>query len=137
MTGDQSAPMNDAGVELHLARHGKLSYVEFPASDPARSAAFYQTVFAWSVESRSAERVSFQDGARDLIGAFVTGRGLAGDSGVLPYLYVDRIDAAIEAITSNGCEVVEVVRPEGDLWVAKFRDPGGNVVGVWQSGERG
>ena len=26
--------------------------------------------------------------------------------------------------------------PEGDLWVALFRDPGGNVIGVWQQGAR-
>jgi hypothetical protein len=26
--------------------------------------------------------------------------------------------------------------PEGDLWVAAFRDPVGNVVGVWQTGPR-
>ncbi|MFL5920079.1 MAG: hypothetical protein ACJ75Q_01865 [Gaiellaceae bacterium] len=27
--------------------------------------------------------------------------------------------------------------PEGDLWVALFRDPAGNVVGVWRHGPRG
>jgi predicted enzyme related to lactoylglutathione lyase len=26
--------------------------------------------------------------------------------------------------------------PEGDLWVATFRDPAGNIVGVWQQGPR-
>jgi predicted enzyme related to lactoylglutathione lyase len=26
--------------------------------------------------------------------------------------------------------------PEGDLWVAVFRDPSGNVLGVWQHGPR-
>jgi hypothetical protein len=26
--------------------------------------------------------------------------------------------------------------PEGDLWVATFRDPAGNVLGVWQTASR-
>jgi predicted enzyme related to lactoylglutathione lyase len=26
--------------------------------------------------------------------------------------------------------------PEGDVWVATFRDPSGNVLGVWQRGPR-
>jgi hypothetical protein len=26
--------------------------------------------------------------------------------------------------------------PEGDVWVGTFRDPSGNVLGVWQRGPR-
>jgi predicted enzyme related to lactoylglutathione lyase len=33
-------------------------------------------------------------------------------------------------------EVVTQSYPEGELWVATFRDPSGNVIGVWQRGPR-
>jgi len=35
-----------------------------------------------------------------------------------------------------GGEVVRAPYQEGNLWVATFRDPAGNVVGLWQEGER-
>ena len=36
-----------------------------------------------------------------------------------------------------GGEMVDAPYPEGDLWVATFHDPPGNVLGVWQQGPRG
>ena len=54
-----------------------------------------------------------------------------------PYVFVENLDEALERIQARGCEVVEEPYPEGDLWVALFRDPAGNVVGVWQHGPRG
>ena len=36
----------------------------------------------------------------------------------------------------HGGEVVRPPYPEGDLWVATFSDPAGNVLGVWQHGPR-
>jgi uncharacterized protein len=61
---------------------------------------------------------------------------VAGEDGVRPYVFVENLDEALEQIRARGCEVVEEPYPEGDLWVALFRDPGGNVVGVWQHGQR-
>jgi predicted enzyme related to lactoylglutathione lyase len=33
--------------------------------------------------------------------------------------------------------VVDERYAEGDLWVATFRDPAGNVIGVWQHADTG
>jgi predicted enzyme related to lactoylglutathione lyase len=41
------------------------------------------------------------------------------------------------AVAARGGEVVAAPYPEGDLCLATFRDPAGNVVGVWQRGPRG
>ena len=38
--------------------------------------------------------------------------------------------------TKQGGEIVLPPYQEGDLWVATFRDPAGNLIGVWQSGAR-
>jgi uncharacterized protein len=55
---------------------------------------------------------------------------------VLPYIYVHGLDAALERITARGGEIVKTPYPEGDLLIATFRDPAGNVIGVWQRGPR-
>jgi predicted enzyme related to lactoylglutathione lyase len=34
----------------HPIEHGQIGYLQLPAIDVARSAAFYETVFGWSVD---------------------------------------------------------------------------------------
>jgi predicted enzyme related to lactoylglutathione lyase len=50
---------------------------------------------------------------------------------VRPYIYVEDVDETLQAVTSNGGEIDMPPRPEGTLRVATFRDPEGNVLGVW------
>jgi predicted enzyme related to lactoylglutathione lyase len=54
----------------------------------------------------------------------------------LPFIYVDRIDAIVKRIMQAGGQIVEPPHPEGNLWVATFRDPAGNLLGIWQAGAR-
>ena len=117
--------------ESGLLRPGKLSYVQIPAEDPVAAGTFYATVFGWST-SGDAEHLSFTDASGELIGAFLRGRAISSEPGILPYISVDGLDAALERIVANGGEVVREPYPEGDLWVATFRDPAGNVIGAWQ-----
>ena len=123
-------------VDDRLARHGHVSYLEIPASDVARSAAFYEAVFDWNVNRRDAGHCSFDDRSGDLIGRWVTGRAASREAGLLPYIYVDRIDDVVQRIVNGGGAVVEAPYPEGNLWVATFRDPAGNLMGIWQAGPR-
>ena len=133
MTRAQSG--EDSGVEDRLARHGKLAYMQIPARDPVALGAFYASVFGWSVDDRPAH-VSVRDASGELTGAFVTNLTPASEPGILPYVYVDGIDAIIESVASHGGAVVRSPYPEGDLRVATFRDPDGNVIGLWQGGPR-
>lgn len=133
MTQDQQ---QDSGVEAHLAKHGKVSFLEIPALDTAKSAAFYQAVFGWNVRGDNPDHRSFDDTPREIIGAWVTGRPIPDDPGVVPYIYVQGVDATLEKVKANGGEVVREPYPEGNLWVATFHDPAGNVIGLWQGGGR-
>jgi predicted enzyme related to lactoylglutathione lyase len=108
-----------------------ISYVRIPVSDPQRAAAFYRAVFDWKVDAERADP-SFEDGTGDVIGHFVTGQAVAGEDGIRPYVFVERVDEKLDAVVANGGEVVTPPYPEGDLVVAVFRDPEGNAVGVWQ-----
>ena len=120
----------------HLFGHGRLSYVQIPAVDTVASATFYADVFGWQVRGQGGSHMSFSDTTGDMIGAWVTGREISREPGIVPYIYVHGLDRILERITANGCEIVKPPYPEGDLWVATFRDPAGNVIGVWQQGPR-
>jgi hypothetical protein len=123
-------------VEGRLARHGHVSYLEIPALDTEQSAAFYEAVFGWCIRRRDAGHASFDDRSGDLIGGWVTGRAVSREPGLLPFIYVDRLDDIVERIVTQGGQVVTPPYAEGNLWVATFRDPAGNVMGIWQAGPR-
>jgi uncharacterized protein len=126
----QNHPSNDANP---LARHGGLSYLEIPTLDPRRSATFYEKVFGWQIDERSADDFRFSDGSGLLIGRFAPGNGVSREAGFLPYVYVEAIDAAVASVAANGGEIVKAPSPLGDdLSVATIRDPAGNLVGLWQ-----
>ena len=123
-------------VDSQLARHGHISYLEIPAVDIEQSASFYEAVFGWKVERRGSGRASFDDGTGDVVGRWETGRALAREPGLLLYIYVDHNDDTVQRVVAEGGEVLRPPNAEGDLWAATFRDPAGNVMGVWQAGPR-
>jgi predicted enzyme related to lactoylglutathione lyase len=123
-------------VDEGLARHGHVSYLEIPAIDLEQSARFYEAVFGWGIHRRDSGGISFDDRSGDLIGRWVSGRAIAREPGLMPYIYVHRIDPVVEEILARGGTIVEAAYPEGDLWVATFRDPAGNLIGIWQAGPR-
>ena len=49
-----------------------------------------------------------------------------------PYVFVKQVGETLDKVVAHGGEVVTAPYPEGDLTVATFRDPSGNVLGVWQ-----
>ena len=53
-----------------------------------------------------------------------------------PYIYVERVAEAVNKIPAYGGKAVTPPYPEGDLWVATFRDPGGNVARRVAAGAR-
>jgi predicted enzyme related to lactoylglutathione lyase len=121
--------------EHPVFRVGGISYLRIPAPDPHASAAFYEAVFGWKMR-RDRDDPAFEDGSGHVIGHFRADHAVAGDGGVRPYIFVESIDQTLEKIVAAGGEVITEPYPEGDLWVGLFRDPAGNVVGVWQQGPR-
>ena len=112
-------------------RDRAVSYLEVPATDSVQSSKFYRQVFGWVV-SGDGEQGSFTDGSGHVIGHWRTDLEVAGDRGVRPYIYVSNLDQVLNEVAAHGGTVVQRRYTEGDLWVARFRDPAGNVIGVWQ-----
>jgi predicted enzyme related to lactoylglutathione lyase len=58
---------------------------------------------------------------------------------LLPYVWVDDIDATLKAVADQGGETAEPPHrdhePDGE-WIATFLDPAGNLIGLYQEGPR-
>jgi uncharacterized protein len=116
-------------------RVGGVSYLRIPAPQPGKVSAFYRAVFGWSIHG-DPEEPGFEDATGDVIGHFMPDLQVAGEAGVRPYIFVENVDATLAQVVAQGGEIVAAPYPEGDLWVATFRDPADNVLGVWQRGPR-
>jgi predicted enzyme related to lactoylglutathione lyase len=111
--------------------HGKLCYVELPADDPATSAHFYEQAFGWQSRLRGDGALAFDDTTGQVSGAFREGRS-ASDPGLVLYVMVDDIAAAVARVEELGAEIVQPVGVDAPELTARFRDPGGNVLGLYQ-----
>jgi len=111
--------------------HGQVCYLQIPAVDAMKSAAFYEKVFGWRIER---PYPSFE--APGLIGQWVTDRAPGAEAGLLAWISVDRIDEVLKLARECGGEVVEQPSADGPRWLAKIRDPGGNAIGVARHGPR-
>ena len=112
--------------------NGKICYVEMPAIDVAHSSEFYEKVFGWKTRRRGDGAIAFDDGVGQVSGTWITGRAPA-TPGLLIYIMVDSMTAAVDAVTANGCEIVQPVGVDAPEITARFRDPGGNIIGLYES----
>ena len=112
--------------------NGKICYVEIPARDVAESVAFYQGVFPWTVRRRGDGRTAFDDGVGQVSGTWVTGRPPSASPGLLVYVMVDSVAATLEAVVRHGGEIVQPIGVDAPEITARFRDPAGNVFGLYQ-----
>lgn len=113
-------------------RNGKICYIEIPATDVARSADFYSKVFGWNMRKRGDGATAFDDSVGEVSGAFVMGRPPASQPGFMIYVMVDSVAATVESVIANGGEIVQTIGADAPEITARFRDPGGNVVGLYQ-----
>jgi uncharacterized protein len=112
--------------------NGKICYIEVPATDVQSSAAFYESVFGWRMRTRGDGATAFDDSTGEVSGAFVLGRPPASQPGVLVYVMVDDCAATADAVVANGGEIVQPIGADAPEITARFKDPGGNVVGLYQ-----
>jgi predicted enzyme related to lactoylglutathione lyase len=112
--------------------NGKICYVEIPATDIARSAEFYKAVFGWNIRQRGDGRIAFDDAVGEVSGAWVDGRPPMGEVGLLIYIMVDSVAQTIDAVIASGGEIVQPIGADAPEITARFRDPGGNTLGLYQ-----
>jgi uncharacterized protein len=112
--------------------NGKICYLEIPTADLARSVSFYQAVFGWPIRKRGDGATSFDDGVGGVSGAWVTGRPSSPTPGLLLYVMVDSVAASIETVVAHGGRIVQPLGVDAPETTARFADPDGNVLGLYQ-----
>jgi uncharacterized protein len=112
--------------------NGKICYIEMPATDIARSSEFYKRVFGWNIWKRGDGSVAFDDTTGEVSGTWVVGRRPAATPGLLFYVMVDSVTATLDVIVANKGQIVQPVGADAPEITARFRDPAGNVIGLYQ-----
>jgi uncharacterized protein len=116
--------------------NGKICYIEIPAIDINASAAFYKAAFGWSIRERGDGQLAFDDGVGEVSGTWVHGRKPATEPGLMIYIMVDSVEATSEAIIANGGNIVQPIGMDAPEITARFSDPAGNVLGLYQEPTR-
>jgi predicted enzyme related to lactoylglutathione lyase len=112
--------------------NGKICYIEIPASDINASSSFYKEVFGWQIRRRSDSQIAFDDTVGEVSGTWVAGRKAATTPGLLIYIMVDSVAKTVEAVIANGGKIVQPIGMDAPEITARFSDPAGNVMGLYQ-----
>jgi len=112
--------------------NGKICYIEMPANDIQRAAEFYKNVFGWQIRQRGDGSIAFDDTIGEVSGTWVLNRPVAAEPGLLIYIMVDSVARTVEAVIANGGEIAQPIGADAPEITARFRDPSGNVVGLYQ-----
>jgi uncharacterized protein len=112
--------------------NGKICYLEVPALDVERSASFYKQVFGWTVRKRGDGSIAFDDTTGEVSGTWVLGRSPTSNPGLLFYIMVDSVAETVNLIIANGGTIVQPIGADAPEITARFCDPAGNVLGLYQ-----
>jgi predicted enzyme related to lactoylglutathione lyase len=113
-------------------RTGKICYIEIPAVNISESAQFYQRAFGWHIRQRDDGSTAFDDTVGAVSGTWVSGRPPSNAPGLVVSIMVVSAATTIETIIAAGGEIVQPVNPDEHEVYALFRDPAGNVLGIYQ-----
>ncbi len=112
--------------------NGKICYIEIPATDIQRSAEFYKKIFGWQIRQRGDGNTAFDDTIGEVSGTWILGRPAATEPGLLVYIMVESVAKTVEAVIANGGEIAQPPGVDAPEITARFRDPAGNVMGLYQ-----
>ena len=112
--------------------NGKICYLELPATDIEESANFYSTVFGWEMRKRGDGSTAFDDTTGEVSGTFVLARHTWDFPGLLFYVMVDSVTDTCKSVEEHGGIIVQPIGADAPEITARFRDPAGNIVGLYQ-----
>jgi predicted enzyme related to lactoylglutathione lyase len=112
--------------------NGKICYLEIPATDIVGSSEFYRCVFGWQIRKRGDGHIAFDDTTGQVSGTWVVGRLPSATPEILICVMMDSVAATLEAVIAHGGEVVQPIGADAPEITARFRDPAGNVIGLYQ-----
>jgi predicted enzyme related to lactoylglutathione lyase len=112
--------------------NGKICYIELPSRDVDESSAFYHEVFDWKIRRRNDGSVAFDDGVGQVSGTWRRDWKPADEIGMLVHIMVDDIEVTMQKVRQHGGVIVRQVGMDAPEITARFRDPSGNILGIYQ-----
>lgn len=122
---------------------GQIVHFEIPFDDSERARSFYEKTFGWSMDhlpemsytmvttGPSGEQGPSEPGY--INGGMMSRKDSPTPNPIL-VIDVDDIDATLAKVGELGGETVTSRIPVGEMgWSAYFKDPEGNLMGLWQS----
>jgi hypothetical protein len=119
-----------------------IMHFEIPADDVSRAKAFYEKTFGWKIKPFP------MPPGQEYFGVTTRKKGEPGiDGGLMKrnmpgqpftnYVTVKSIDAMTQIVQANGGTIVLPKQGigEGMGWIAAFKDPENNIIGLHQAGE--
>ncbi len=106
--------------------HGQVCYLQLPAADRQRAAAFYEAVFGWQTGEHYPDFES-----PGLIGEWVEGRPPVRDAGPMIWLAVRDMNETLGLVSTYGGQILAPPAPDGPTrTLATILDPEGNPIGL-------
>lgn len=113
----------------------RVVHFEIPANDPEKTIAFFKEVFGWTFQQFGTEQYWFAftgDPASPGINGSVMKRKHP-EQPIVNSITVTDLDATLVQVAKAGGTVVVPKMPIPTVgWLAYFKDPDGNIHGVWQ-----
>ena len=121
----------------------KVVHFEIPVDELGRARTFYNETFGWELQDipemdytivttvpTNEDRIPNEAGAING-GIYVRAEGISKNPVIV--IGVDSIDASLEKIKAQGCDIVLPKNQVGDMGLyAQIRDTEGNIIGIWQ-----
>jgi uncharacterized protein len=113
--------------------HGKICYLEIPATTAEASANFYSSIFGWKVRKRGDGELAFDD-TGGVSGTWVKESDRTPDERTRTYIMVDAIADTLKRIEAAGGRVLTPRKTIGTGMgaFAVFADPVGNEFGLYE-----
>ena len=117
--------------------HGKICYLEIPATTAEASAEFYSGIFGWTVRKRGDGALAFDD-TGGVSGTWVKESDRTPDEQTRIYIMVDDILGTLKKIEAAGGKTLT---PRKDIAsgagaFAVFADPAGAEFGLYEEPQR-
>ena len=118
-----------------MNEHEKISYIEFPSRDIARTREFFETVFGWTFKDFGPEYTAFSNAGIDG-GFYASDMTATTETGsALVVFYSERLQETQEKILQAGGSITKPLFsfPGGRRF--HFNDPNGNEYAVWSDAD--
>lgn len=117
----------------------RVTHFEIPCDNPEKTMTFFKSTFDWSFQQLGSEDYWFaitgNEKSVGINGGIIKKKSL--EHPLVISIEVSNIDTAIEKIKKSGGEIALSKMPIPTVgWVAYFKDPEGNIHGLWQNDER-